>query len=349
MPKTMPQNGTVGRPHPSARLAALQRKANAHNTPMQRVEEEDLLQGKLAQRAALDEEEALQGKALGSAERSAPMQAKPGDGALPEDLKAGVESLSGVSMDGVRVHRNSSAPASVGAHAYAQGRDIHLGPGQERHLPHEAWHVAQQAQGRVKPTRQLAGVAVNDDVGLETEADVMGAKAMQFRAVNRASNSPLSNFANPVDTIQMTRWKFYSGVWHMYPADQVDDGDMPTQPGKEGEYRGELHEQPTGGDYDDVETLPNGTEIDWPALTAVLDGYDLGTGAETVSVNAWKEMRKRCSEAITLANKSHPNHGSNFDKKQKPVQQIKDWADPIQGDLKVKLSTYFLSEYGVYL
>ena len=36
----------------------------------------------------------------------------------------------------------------------------------------------QQAQGRVKPTMQMkAGVAVNDDVGLETEADVMGARA----------------------------------------------------------------------------------------------------------------------------------------------------------------------------
>ena len=27
--------------------------------------------------------------------------------------------------------------------AYAQGSDIHLAPGQEQHLPHEAWHVVQ--------------------------------------------------------------------------------------------------------------------------------------------------------------------------------------------------------------
>jgi hypothetical protein len=27
-------------------------------------------------------------------------------------------------------------------------------PGQEQHLPHEAWHVVQQKQGRVKPTGQ---------------------------------------------------------------------------------------------------------------------------------------------------------------------------------------------------
>ena len=72
-----------------------------------------------------------------------------GSAGLPGNLQAGIEHLSGLSLDGVRVHRNSDAPAKVGALAYAQGRDIHLGPGQERHLPHEAWHVVQQAQGRV--------------------------------------------------------------------------------------------------------------------------------------------------------------------------------------------------------
>ena len=99
---------------------------------------------------------------------------------LPDTLKAGVEALSGLSMDGVQVHRNSSRPAQLNAHAYAQGRDIHLAPGQERHLPHEAWHVVQQAQGRVRPTVQLkSGVPVNDDSGLEHEADVMGRRSMR--------------------------------------------------------------------------------------------------------------------------------------------------------------------------
>lgn len=97
---------------------------------------------------------------------------------LPDGLKAGVENLSGMSMDHVRVHYNSAQPAQLNAHAYAQGSDIHLGPGQEKHLPHEAWHVVQQMQGRVRPTMQMkAGVGVNDDVGLEGEADVMGARA----------------------------------------------------------------------------------------------------------------------------------------------------------------------------
>lgn len=102
-------------------------------------------------------------------------------GGLPQELKSGVENLSGVSMDNVNVHYNSGEPAQMNAHAFAKGSDIHLGPGQERHLPHEAWHVVQQAQGRVKPTAQMAsGDTINDEKHLETEADVMGARAQQL-------------------------------------------------------------------------------------------------------------------------------------------------------------------------
>jgi hypothetical protein len=99
---------------------------------------------------------------------------------LPDNLKAGIEALSGLSMDDVKVHYNSSKPAQLGAVAYAQGTDIHVAPGQDRHLPHEAWHVVQQKQGRVKPTVQARGVAINDDQGLEKEADVLGTKALQM-------------------------------------------------------------------------------------------------------------------------------------------------------------------------
>jgi len=84
-------------------------------------------------------------------------------------------------MDDVRVHYNSDKPAQLQAHAYAQGAEIHLASGQEKYLPHEAWHVVQQKQGRVKATVQAKGSApVNDDGGLENEADVMGAKALRI-------------------------------------------------------------------------------------------------------------------------------------------------------------------------
>lgn len=97
---------------------------------------------------------------------------------LPDGLKSGMESISGLSLHDVKVHRNSDKPAQLQAHAYAQGTDIHLGPGQEKHLPHELGHVVQQKEGRVKPTVQLKDkVNINDDSGLEKEADVLGQKA----------------------------------------------------------------------------------------------------------------------------------------------------------------------------
>jgi hypothetical protein len=96
---------------------------------------------------------------------------------LPDALKSGIESLSGFNLDDVRVHYNSNKPATLQAHAYSQGNDIHLGSGQEKHLPHEAWHIVQQKQGRVKPTIQM-----DDSAALEKEADMMGAKAARLGA-----------------------------------------------------------------------------------------------------------------------------------------------------------------------
>lgn len=106
--------------------------------------------------------------------------AAPNRTGLPDHLKAGVESLAGISMDDVRVHYNSAQPAQLNALAYAQGTDIHVAPGQEKHVAHEAWHIVQQKQGRVQPTAQMkVGVPINDDPKLEREADAMGAKAAQ--------------------------------------------------------------------------------------------------------------------------------------------------------------------------
>ncbi len=103
---------------------------------------------------------------------------------LPNQLKAGVESLSGHSLDDVRVHYNSAQPAQLQASAYAQGSDIHVAPGQEQYLPHEAWHVVQQKQGRVRPTQQVNGAPINDEASLEQEADAMGRRATQLRSVD---------------------------------------------------------------------------------------------------------------------------------------------------------------------
>lgn len=161
------------------------------STLLQRVglEDEEGFQMKTAQLQSDEEEDTLQGKFEPTVQRveddaegvqmksDTVCQQKPNNTGLPDNLKAGVESLSGFSMDDVKVHYNSSQPATVQALAYTQGTDIHVAPGQERHLPHEAWHVAQQLAGRVEPTTEVGGMPVNDNIDLEHEADVMGARA----------------------------------------------------------------------------------------------------------------------------------------------------------------------------
>ncbi|SFL08119.1 protein of unknown function [Nitrosomonas aestuarii] len=148
---------------------------------LQAVPEEELLQGRFETAQRMEEEELLQGRFSPQdvAQLKEPPADKPNKTGLPDNLKNGIEALSGISMDSVKVHYNSNKPAQLNALAYAQGTEIHVASGQERHLPHEAWHVVQQAQGRVQPTMLMnAGIPVNDDLQLENEADLMGAKAV---------------------------------------------------------------------------------------------------------------------------------------------------------------------------
>lgn len=119
---------------------------------------------------------------------------------LPDNLKAGVENLSGITIDDVKVHYNSSKPAQLNALAYAQGNNIYLGPGQDKHLSHEAWHIVQQRQGRVKPTAHIQGLPVNDNPSLEREANVMGAKAENTNTVSQLQSVSINGLQEAVHT-----------------------------------------------------------------------------------------------------------------------------------------------------
>jgi|GEM_PF-6435008 len=134
------------------------------------------------------------------------VQRKENKTGMPDELKSGIENLSGMDMSDVNVHYNSAKPKQLQAHAYAQGTDIHVATGQERHLPHEAWHVVQQKQGRVKPTRQMKGkVNVNDDHGLEKEADAMGTRALSVSPTeNRELISTTASTLGPVQRMPST-------------------------------------------------------------------------------------------------------------------------------------------------
>ena len=106
---------------------------------------------------------------------------------IPDNVKQKMEDSFGTDFSDVRIHSESPQAPEVGALAYTQGTDIHFAPGQfkpdtsagQQLLGHELAHVIQQAEGRVQPTTEIGGMSVNDDGGLEHEADVLGAKAAQ--------------------------------------------------------------------------------------------------------------------------------------------------------------------------
>ena len=202
---TAAMNGYLQRQRDMAKAEALQRQAIEDDDELQMQpapealqrqvpEEGKLLQGKIepVQRQDLEDDDLLQ---VRFAESETPTQRQDVENGrenrtgMPDSLKFGLEELSGLDLSDVRVHYNSPRPADVNALAFAQGQDIHLGPGQEQHLPHEGWHAVQQMQGRVRPTMQAFGVAINDDDRLEREADLMGGyAALGGDAIQRQSN-----------------------------------------------------------------------------------------------------------------------------------------------------------------
>jgi hypothetical protein len=75
--------------------------------------------------------------------------------------------------------------------------------------------VVQQKQGRVQPTMQLQGVSINDNEGLEREADIVGEKVLQRKITQNANNIHVSKCENIIQRTHRKEdrpgnWKTYS-------------------------------------------------------------------------------------------------------------------------------------------
>jgi Domain of unknown function (DUF4157) len=137
---------------------------------------------------------------------------------LPEAVRAAMERSFNADFAAVRIHEDAQV-AAIGAHAYTRGADIHFAPG--RYQPHDAAglellghelaHVVQQAQGRVRPTMQAKGLPINDEGGLEREADELGGRAARGELIAGVRTVAASAPAAPVqgyfhsDDFRMTR------------------------------------------------------------------------------------------------------------------------------------------------
>ncbi len=116
---------------------------------------------------------------------SSPLQKKENKTGMSDEVKASMEATHHADFSDVQIHPSSSKAPDVGALAYTQGTDIHFAPGQfspntttgKSLLGHELTHVVQQREGRVAPTTAVNGMPVNDNPGLEKEADDFGKKA----------------------------------------------------------------------------------------------------------------------------------------------------------------------------
>ncbi len=115
---------------------------------------------------------------------------------LPAPLQNKMEGAFGTDFSDVRVHADSAQPQQVGALAFTRGSDVAFAPGMyspdtpagQELIGHELTHVVQQASGRVADP--AAGESpVNDDPGLEHDADQLGARAAHGESVTVPGSS----------------------------------------------------------------------------------------------------------------------------------------------------------------
>ncbi len=200
-----------------------------------------LTEGLPIQRAALSTTRATRATADGN---------KPSGGsdhgpeALPAPVRNRMESAFGFHLGHVRVHQGSSKALAMGAAAYTQGADIHFAPGTydpssargQELIGHELAHVIQQSEGRVHATRQAKGMGVNDDEGLEREADDWGARAARGEPVGRggAASGAASGAPGPVQRKRISsHWGDFEDANYRKSADgHRVDIELTFQPGE---------------------------------------------------------------------------------------------------------------------
>jgi hypothetical protein len=108
-----------------------------------------------------------------------------GGTSLAGDVRARLEPALGADLSGAKIHTgadSAKAADKLGARAFTVGSDVHFGAGEyqpgtkegDRLIAHEMTHTV---QAKASGVQRKAGTPVNDDAGLEHEADAMGAKA----------------------------------------------------------------------------------------------------------------------------------------------------------------------------
>ena len=119
---------------------------------------------------------------------------------LPDELQSNMEQSLGHDFSDVQIQKNSQEASDMNARAFTKGDSVHFAPGEydphseqgKNLIGHEFTHVAQQRSGAVQPTRIMRkGLHLNDDRGLEHEADHFGRKAAKGDVVSKYQSTGL--------------------------------------------------------------------------------------------------------------------------------------------------------------
>lgn len=157
-----------------------------------------LFQDKTENRSFFQGERA-EGSFFSPATEPTPVQLKKNEN-LPEDLQTNMEHSLGHDFSNVNIQKDSQEAADMHARAFTKGDSVHFARGEfdphseqgKNLIGHEFTHVAQQRSGAVQPTRIMGkGLQLNDNQGLEHEADHFGRKAAKGDPVSKYRSSGL--------------------------------------------------------------------------------------------------------------------------------------------------------------
>jgi peptidoglycan hydrolase-like protein with peptidoglycan-binding domain len=203
-------------------------------------------------------------------------------GKMPSIVQRKMEASFGEDFSDVNIHKDSSQSKELNAHAHTQGNEIHFAPGMynpesqkgQELLGHELTHVVQQREGRVQPTVQKKGVNINDDEGLEKEADEMGekaAKGVETGTVQRATGDGVQLKALEADKVDA-----YFKDYEKFAQDQLDHWYSKTTVEDDKKLTGSMFSKAAKKVYDEKKDLSFVVPVEYALAQARLEGGLMG-------------------------------------------------------------------------
>ncbi len=124
---------------------------------------------------------------------------------LPEDFQTKMESSFGEDFSNVKINKDSKDANELDALAFTQGNNIHFKNGEfdssskngQELIAHELSHVVQQRHRDIGTTHKENNYDVNDNEGLEKEADINAKKAVNGEMISNPFSTNQNTNSSP--------------------------------------------------------------------------------------------------------------------------------------------------------